>query len=126
MLKANKNKGRTPGKNRHTVNIFIEATKKISCALKLSNQNNLIQTSIRVKEWQLFKELSKREDITITNTDKGGAIIIIDDTKYYIKEAKCQLNDKGNYHILPQNPTLCNNKLVKQAIDCFRKRKTHH
>ena len=126
MLKANKNKGRTPGKNRHTVNIFIEATKKISCALKLSKQNNLIQTTIRVKEWQLFKELSKREDITITNTDKGGAIIIIDDTKYYIKEAKCQLNDKGNYHILPQNPTLCNNKLVKQAIDCFRKRKTYH
>ena len=72
------------------------------------------------------KELSKREDITITNTDKGGAIIIIDDTKYYIKEAKCQLNDKGNYHILPQNPTLGNNKLVKQAPDCFKKGKTRH
>ena len=30
MLKANKNKGRTPDKNRHTVDTFIEATKKIS------------------------------------------------------------------------------------------------
>ena len=52
--------------------------------------------------------------------------MIIDDTKYYIKEAKCQLNDKGNYHILPQYPTLGNNKLVTKATDRFKKRKTDH
>ena len=80
MLKASKNKERAPDKNCHTIDTLIEATKKISCALKFSNQNNLIQTSIRVKEWQL-KNYPKGKISNITNTDKGGAIIIIGNTK---------------------------------------------
>ena len=62
------------------------------------------------------------EDIIITNADKGGAVVIVD-TKDYIKESERQLNDKDNYHILPQDPTLGNNKLVNQVIDRFEKEK---
>ena len=54
------------------------------------------------------KELSKREDIIINNADKGGAVVIVD-TNDYIKEAERQLDDKDNYHILLQDPTLDNN-----------------
>ena len=73
-------------------------------------------------EREAIKELSKSEDIIITDADKVGAVAVadIDD---YIKEAERQLNDKGNYHILPQDPTLVNNSLVNQAIDRCKKEK---
>ena len=44
-------------------------------------------------------------DIIITNTDKGGAIVIMDIDKY-ISEAQRQLNDKNNYKKLQTDPTL--------------------
>ena len=59
-------------------------------------------------EREAVKELSKREDIIINNADKGGAVVIVD-TNDYIKEAERQLDDKDNYHILLQDPTLDNN-----------------
>ena len=37
----------------------------------------------------------------ITNANKGSAVVIVE-TNDYIKEAEHQLNDKDNYHILPQ------------------------
>ena len=69
---------------------------------------------------ETIKELSKMEDITITNADKEWDVIIVD-TNDYIKEAERQLNDKDNYHILPQDPTLGNNKLVSPALDRIKK-----
>ena len=59
-------------------------------------------------EREAVKELSKREDIIINNADKGGAVVIVD-TNDYIKEAERELDDKDNYHILLQDPTLDNN-----------------
>ena len=73
-------------------------------------------------EREAIKELSKSEDIIITDADKGGAVAVAD-MDDYIKEAARQLNDKGNYHILPQDPTLVNNSLVNQAIDRCKKEK---
>ena len=73
-------------------------------------------------EREAIKELSKSEDIIITDADKGGAVAVAD-MDDYIKEAERQLNDKGNYHILPQDPTLVNNSLVNQAIDRCKKEK---
>ena len=73
-------------------------------------------------EREAIKELSKSEDIIITDADKGGAVAVAD-MHDYIKEAERQLNDKGNYHILPQDPTLVNNSLVNQAIDRCKKEK---
>ena len=73
-------------------------------------------------EREAIKELSKSEDIIITDADKVGAVAVAD-MDDYIKEAERQLNDKGNYHILPQDPTLVNNSLVNQAIDRCKKEK---
>ena len=73
-------------------------------------------------EREAIKELSKSEDIIITDADKGGAVAVAD-MDDYIKEAERQLNDKGNYHILHQDPTLVNNSLVNQAIDRCKKEK---
>ena len=42
-----------------------------------------------------MKELSEREDIIITEADKGGAVVIVD-VKDYIKEAERQLNNTEN------------------------------
>ena len=94
---------------------LLKLEKKISNVLKLSNLNNHIQTLARVKE-------TKREYIIITNADKRGAVVIVDRNDY-VKEVECQLNDKDNYHILPQDPTLGKNRLVKQTIDRFKKEK---
>ena len=47
-------------------------------------------------EQKALEELSKRDDIIITNADKGRAIVIMDTDKY-ISEAQYQLNDKNNY-----------------------------
>ena len=40
-------------------------------------------------------KLSKREDIIITNAEKGGAVLIVNRNDY-IKEAKRQLNEKAS------------------------------
>ena len=64
-----------------------------------------------MSETDAIKELYKREDITITNADKVGVLFIVD-TKDYINQAKLQLKYKDTYNILPQDPTLGNNKLV--------------
>ena len=69
-----------------------------------------------------IKELSKREEIIITKADKGGAVAIVG-KRDFIKEAERQLNDKDNFHIWPQDPTLGNSKLANQAIDRFKKEK---
>ena len=94
---------------------LLKLEKKILNVLKLSNLNNHIQTLARVKE-------SKREYIIITNADKRGVVVIVDRNDY-VKEVECQLNDKDNYHILPEDPTLGKNSLVKQTIDRFKKEK---
>ena len=46
-------KGWAPDKNHHTVDTVVEALKKISKVLNLSNLNDHIQTSIKVKMRQL-------------------------------------------------------------------------
>ena len=124
MFKGDKNKGWTPDKNHHTIDTFVEAVKKdIECNKTFKPKQP--HPNLDKGEREAIKELSKREDIIITNVHKGGAVVFVD-TNDYIKEAERQLNDKDNYHILPEDPTLGNNKLVNQAIDHFKKRKTDH
>ena len=47
------------------------------------------------REQKALEELSKTDDIIITNADKGGAIVVMDIGRY-ISEAQCQLNDEKN------------------------------
>ena len=67
-----------------------------------------------------LKDLSKREDIIITNADKGGAVVMMD-LNDYIRETKHQLNDSKNYKVLAKDPTTTNNNLVNQTVDRFTK-----
>ena len=134
MFKVNKN--RTPDKNHHTIDTFVEkkAVKTdIECTRTFKPKQPYPKCTRTFKpkqpypnldlgERETIKELSTREDIVITNPDKGGAVVIVYKNDY-IKEAEPQSNDKDNYHILPQDPTLANNKLVNQAIDRFKKEK---
>ena len=50
-----------------------------------------------------MEELAKRKDITVTNTDKGGAVVIMDAEKY-INKTNRQLSDKLNYKTLRKDP----------------------
>ena len=73
-------------------------------------------------ELEALKQLEKRQDIIISNADKGGAVVIMDTDKF-IEEADCQLSDSTNYKKLQKDPTLQNNKLVNDTTTRFKKEK---
>ena len=58
-----------------------------------------------------MEDLSIRDDIIITKTDKGGAVVILD-VDGYINEANRQLNNKEFYKEVPNDPTELNRKKV--------------
>ena len=100
---------------------YIEATQreleKEQTKMKEKPYNNLT-----INERTSMKELSEREDIIITKTDKGGAVVVVD-VKDYIKEAERQLNNTENYRKLQEDPTATNMKLVNDTIERFKKQK---
>ena len=81
-----------------------------------------LKSNLTYKEHTTMEELAKRKDLIITNTDKGGAVVIMD-TDSYIKEANRQLSDKASYKQLTQDPTLEHNRMVNQTIERFRNEK---
>ena len=72
-------------------------------------------------EQKAMEELAKRKDITVTNADKGGAVVVIMDIEKYINETNCQLSDKRNYKNLQKDPTLQHSNLVNDTTDRFKK-----
>ena len=58
-----------------------------------------------------MEDLSIRDDIIITKTGKGGAVVILD-VDDYINEANRQLNNKEFYKEVPNDPTELNRKKV--------------
>ena len=74
------------------------------------------------KDRQALKQLKEREDIIITNADKGGAVVIID-VDDYVKEAERQLNNQESYKSIDHDLTTINNKLVNDTIETFKKEK---
>ena len=69
-----------------------------------------------------MQELSKREDIIITNVDKGVVVVIVS-VKDYMKEAKRQPNNTKNYRTLEEDPTTANMKLENDMKERFNKQK---
>lgn len=61
-----------------------------------TNKNNKMKNTNKHGELKAIKQLEKREDIIITNTDKGGTVVNIDVIKY-IAEADLQLSDTTNF-----------------------------
>ena len=87
IFQANKNKSWVPDKNHCSIDTFVKAVKKdIECTktFRLKQPHpNLDKSEKGIKK---IKELSKREDIIMTNADKGRAVVVVD-LNDYIKEA---------------------------------------
>ena len=107
----------TPPNNYHAINTYVEAVKKDIEQSKTATPRK-IRLNLSKDEKVALKDLSKRDDIIITNADKGGGVVIMD-VNDYNREAKCQLNDSKNHKVLAKDPTATNNDLVNQTIDRF-------
>ena len=97
----------TPKETHHTVETFIEAFKnelKIEHIKKKFPKNNLTKNEI-----EALKELSLRDDIIITKTDKGRVVVIID-VKYYINAANRQRNSKSPNRIEEKKSQQCSQR----------------
>ena len=58
-----------------------------------------------------MQELQSRKDIVITDADKGGAVVILEEEDYV--KAERQLNSKENYRKINCNSTTVNNETTK-------------
>ena len=67
-----------------------------------------------------MQELQYRNDIVITDTNKGGAVVILD-VKHWIKEAERQLKSKENYRKTKFDPTTANDETIHKVISRFQK-----
>ena len=119
MFKQNKNKKWTPPDNYHTINTYVELVKKDIEQSKTFPPKK-IRSHLSKDENVALKDLSKQDDIIVTNADKGGAVVTMD-VNYYIREAKRQLNEPKNFKVLAKDPTKTNNDLINQTIDRFSK-----
>ena len=95
LFKQNKKKKWITPNNHHTINTYVEAIKKDIEQTKTVTPRK-IRSNLSKDENLPLKDLSKQDDIIITNADKGHAVVIMDGNDY-IREAKCQLNDSKNY-----------------------------
>ena len=67
-----------------------------------------------------MQELQSRNDMVITDVNKGGAVVILD-VEDYVKEAERQLNNKENYRKIIYDPTTANNETINKIISRFHK-----
>ena len=119
LFKQNKNKEWTPPKNLHTISTYVEAVKK-DIEQSKTVPSRKIRSNLNKDKKVTLKDLSKRDEIIITNANKGGAVVIMD-ANDYTWEAKRQLNDTRNYKVLGKDPTTTNKDLINQTIDRFTK-----
>ena len=105
-----------PKNTHHSVKSYIEAVNNdIENENNPSNKNH---NNLTKGELAALKSFMNREDIIITQADKGGGVCIIslDD---YIKEAKKQLEDTSFYVSLPINPTFTHSNIINNTIRKF-------
>ena len=69
-------------------------------------------------EREALESLQRKDDI-ITNSDKGGAVVIMD-VEDYIKEANRQLSDTNNYQKLNIDPTELHTEKIKAIISNYK------
>ena len=94
ILIPQKQKPWTPSQNHHSIEAFIDLVQHDINDAKILNTKKP-KYNLTKGEQKALEELSKRDDIIITNADKGGAIVVMDIDKY-ISEAQRQLNDENN------------------------------
>ena len=68
---------------------------------------------------EALKKLLQRNDIIITNVDKGEAVVIMH-TDIYTAECQRQLNNTDSYKTLENDPRPKNNKFANDTIQRFK------
>ena len=81
LFKQNKNKEWTPPKNLHTISTYVEAVKK-DIEQSKTVPSRKIRSNLNKDKKVALKDLSKRDEIIITNANKGGAVVIMDANDY--------------------------------------------
>ena len=76
-------------------------------------------------ELDASKNLTRCDDMLITNAGKDGTIVIMDTINYIIElQLHRQLQNTSNYKQLPNDPTKVNGKLINDlVIDRFQEKK---
>ena len=84
------------------VKTFIEATSNdIDAVIRKPKNDQSILIFLKKKKKKL-DELKARDNIVISNSDKGGAVVILD-VKDYVEECQRQLNNTAkNYKRIQQ------------------------
>ena len=67
-----------------------------------------------------MQKLQSRNEIIITEGNKGGAVVILD-VYYYVKKAERQFNNKENYKSVNYDPPTANNETIYKFTLRFQK-----
>ena len=103
----------------HGLNPNIEATCN-EIQEKIGQTRPSKYSNLTIKEKKAMQELQSRDDIVITDADKGGAVAILD-VEDYFKEAERQLKNKQNYIKINYDPTTLSNETIHKVIWSFQK-----
>ena len=109
----------TPHNPHHTIKTFIEAFSNEIKDLPDTTVNNR-KKNLKKSELKALEDFQQREEIVITKTDKGGAVVI-QDVSDYINEAKRQLSDQNFYTKCSKDLTYEHNRKVNTTIDSLKK-----
>ena len=71
------NKTWVPNNKHHSIETFIEAARN-EINNEIENTKRPNYSNLSVKEQKALQELQSRDDIVITETDKNGAVVILD------------------------------------------------
>ena len=120
-LKSKSNKQWIPNNIHHTVKTFIEAV-NTDLETEMNTEQKKQRSNLSRNERMALQTLMHREDIIITQADKGGAVCIIS-IEDYIKEAKRQLDDTNFYTRMPTDLTSTHAEVINNTIRQFAKDK---
>ena len=118
-LKKPGNKNWIPTNNHQSIETFIEDTCN-EIKEKVEETGPSKYSNLTIKERKAMQELHSRKDIVITNTKKGGVVVIVD-VEDYVKEAERQLNNKENYKKINYDLTTVYNETILKVISRFQK-----
>ena len=104
--------------NHHRIKTFTKTTRS-DIQEKLEKARPLKYSNLAIKEQKEMEELQSRNDIVITDADKGRTVVALD-VEDYAKEAERLLNNKGNYAKINCDSTTANNETINKVLSKFQ------